>query len=141
MKNSKNRRPLSVTFLALGVLSFAIIHLGRFALALAEWSFLASLPLTVSPIYLAATGLIWGIAGLVLYPGLWFGKRWAKKSVFFAVLVYGLYYWLEQLVIMDSPLRKVNWPFQITATVLILTYTNLVMRRPAARTYFGETHE
>jgi uncharacterized membrane protein (DUF2068 family) len=141
MTEHKNKRPLSVTLLSLSVLSFAVIHLVRFGTTLAEWTFLASLPLTVSPIYLAATGLIWGVVGLVLYPGLWFGKRWAKNTVFFAALVYGLYYWLEQLFIMDSPLRNSNWPFQIILSIVLLALTAWMIRRPETRTYFGETHE
>lgn len=141
MTSPKNKRPLPVTLLALSVLSFAAIHLVRFGSALAEWSFLANLPLSVSPAYLAATGLIWGLVGLALYPGLWFGKQWAKKIVFLAALVYGLYYWLEQMLIMDSPLRNSNWPFKIFLSVFLLALVAWVIRRPATRTYFGETHE
>ena len=141
MSRQKIKRPFSVTLLALSVLSFAVIYLVRFGAALAEWSFLASLSLSVPPLYLAVTGLIWGSVGLVLYPGLWFGKPWAKKAVFVAAPVYGLYYWLEQLFIMDSPLRNANWPFQIFFSIGLLVIAFWVMRRPAIRNYFGESHE
>ena len=137
----KIRRPFSVTLLALSVLSFTAIHLVRFGAALAQWSFLASLPLSVPPLYLATTGLVWGMVGLVLYPGLWLGKLWAKKAVFFAAPVYGLYYWLEQVFFMDSPLRNANWLFQIFLSIFLLALLVWVIRRPATRTYFGESHE
>ena len=62
------KRPWSVTLLTLGVLLITALNLTRFALSLREWTFLASQP-GISPLYLAASGLIWAVAGSALVWG------------------------------------------------------------------------
>ena len=54
-------RPFGVTLLALGVLSISVLNLVRLVLVISRWQFLSSLP-GVSPLYIALTGLIWGVS-------------------------------------------------------------------------------
>lgn len=137
----KPKRPFSVTLLAILVLSLVAIHLTRFAQALQQWTFLNDLPLSVSPLYLAATGLFWGAAGVPVLAGLWRGGRSTPAAVKGYLVGYGLYYWLEQALVMASPLRQSNWPFTAGLTIVILIGSFLILSRPKARNFFGETNE
>jgi hypothetical protein len=79
----KGDRPLSVTLLACAVLIVAAFNLARFFQAVWQWSFLVQV-LPFSPVYLAMSGLVWGIAGVALGFGMWRGCRWARSAFFFA---------------------------------------------------------
>ncbi len=87
---SPRKRPLSVTLLALFVLTIACVNLVRWIQALKQWSFLASLP-GVSPFYIFITGLVWALAGLSIFTGLWLGLRWAPAGTRIVILLYSLY--------------------------------------------------
>ncbi|MFQ5615035.1 MAG: hypothetical protein ACE5GO_01010 [Anaerolineales bacterium] len=68
------RRPRTVTLLSVGVLTIAILFLTRLVQAVNRWGFFVDL--SVSPLYLAATGAAFGAAGILVAWGLWQGKPW-----------------------------------------------------------------
>jgi hypothetical protein len=130
--SARTSRPASVTILALGVLTITVINLVRLILSIRDWEFLASWP-GVSPLYIALTGLIWTLTGLILLWGLWGAKNWAPRLMQALVLTYALYYWLDHVFLADHPLTgatgttrallPINWPFAAGVTVVCLTYT------------------
>ena len=63
--NHKPKRPFSVTILAFGVLSFVLLQLTRMVSGFQQRQFLASLPLSIPPVYFVITGLVWAAIGLV----------------------------------------------------------------------------
>lgn len=140
------KRPWSVTLLTLGVLIITVINLTRFILSLRYWSFLASQP-GISPIYLAATGLIWTIASFPLVWGLWRSKNWAPGLMQAEALTYALYYWLDLLFLKNHPVSgatgafrailPTNWQFSAGVTVVCLAYMVWTLRRPKVKAYFG----
>lgn len=134
------RRPWLVTLLALMVLSIAIIHLIRLITTLSIWGFLASLP-GISPLYLAAIGLIGVLVGLPLAWGLWRGHPLARKAMFVLAAIYAFYYWLERLAFSASSNSLTNWPFAtcLTLALVIFTFGSLSLRDVKA--FFGEVHE
>ena len=139
-------RPGSVTLLALGVLIIAGMNLTRLVLSVKYWSFLVSWP-GVSPLYMAATGLIWTLAGSLLLFGLWRGKIWAPRLMQAVALTYAMYYWLDHIFLVDHPvsgaegakqaLLPVNWPFAAGVTVVWLAFMAWTLSRPNVRAYFG----
>jgi H+/Cl- antiporter ClcA len=137
----KRKRPWSVTWLALGVLSLVAVYLTRFGTTVSQWDFLSRLPLSISPFYLAVTGLIWGLSALPLVWGLWRGKEWSHKAMRVYSLLFTLYYWLEEWLIESNPLRNTNWPFLLTLTVVLLILVFWTISRPKARNFFGEKNE
>lgn len=128
-------RPRTVTLLALGVLTLAVIHLLRFLQAIDQWAFLQEV-LPFSPLYLALTGLFPFLAGMVLFWGLWRGLYWAPRWVSWASLVYTLYYWLDRLLLTRNPGRHVNWPFALAVTLIALAFVFWVLSRQKARAFF-----
>ena len=137
-----NKRPLSVTLLAAGVLIITAINLIRLGLSIRYWSFLSSRS-GISPLYLALTGLIWGAAGLALLWGLWKAKKWAPMLMQVVGLTYALYYWLDHIFLMDHPINGTTdilhavLPFSVGVTVVLLVFMVWTLGRAKVKAYFG----
>lgn len=140
MPAEKPRRPLGVTLLVVGVLIVAAIYLLRLAQALANWELLSNW-LAVTPLYLALTGLVWGLAGLILAGGLWLGKGWARPAFWLGFAAYSLYFWIDRLLLPGYPQRSANWPCLAGLHVLSLALATWILSRAKAKTFFGATHE
>ncbi len=136
---SRRRRPLSVTLLALGVLSIASVNLLRFWNALQQWDFLVVL-LPISPLYLVASGFVWGLTGLILFYGLWRGRRWAPRLSVVVALFYTCYYWLDRLLV-SSRGFSANWFFVGMVNLVLLSMILWVTTRPKAKAFFGVIHD
>lgn len=142
----ENKRPWSVTLLAIIVLIITIINLIRLVLSIRYWTFLSSRP-AVSPLYLALTGLAWSAAGAVLLWGLWRAKPWAPRLMQAIGLTYALYYWLDQIFLKDHPISGAsgtvrallpsNWQFSAILTVIGLVFMVWVLGRAKVKTYFS----
>ena len=146
MNKPTHRRLLSVTFLALMVFIGAILNLLRLGLALRNWAYLSELLSSVEipsifPAYLAVSGLVWGLVGLLLAWGIWKGESWAPRFLFAVLLVYSAYYWIDRLFLSGYPQRISNWPFALSVNLLILLWSVWVMTRQRTRYFFGEAHE
>lgn len=148
--SSSHRRPLFVTILALGVIIISALNLARFGLALRYWAYLDKMT-TVSPWYLALSGLAWGLVGLPLVWGLLYKKSWAPGLMRAIALSYAMYYWLDQVFLQDHPLTGAeggaklllpgNWIFEAGLTVILLAFTVWTLNRRATRRYFGDVNE
>jgi hypothetical protein len=131
-------RPLSVTLLALAVLTFASLNLLRFIEVIRLWSFLKE-HLSIPPLYLALSGAAWGGVGLFIAWGLWRGKRRMSTFVVFFVLAYSIYYWIDRLWVVAE--KAANWPFAVGVNIALLSFVFLTLRRSQARAFFGDLHE
>ncbi len=135
--NPNRKRPLTVTLLALWVLTITLLNWVRFGYTLFTWNFTASI-LPFSPYYVAGSGLVWGIIGLIVFVALWTGWRGARRLTLTAASAYLLYYLADHLwVAQSAPLT----PFALIASSLLLILTYWVVNRRKARAFFGETYE
>jgi hypothetical protein len=121
------------------VLTITAANLVRLVQAIQQWQFLTEL-LSVSPLYLAASGFIWTTAGLVLAWGLWRGRRWAPGLMRLFALAYSLYYWLDRLLLRTAGPGS-NWPFTAVANLVLLIFIFRVLSRPRVKKYFGTEPE
>jgi hypothetical protein len=141
------KRPWSVTLLVLLVLLITILNLIRIVLSIKDWGFLSTYS-TISPLYLALTGLVWSVAGGFLMWGLWKAKPWAPRLMQAFGLTYALYYWLDQIFLKDHPLSETkgivqaviptNWQFAAIVTALALVFMEWVMNRKKVKEYFAQ---
>ncbi len=141
-----NKRPWSVTLLMAIVLIITAINLIRLVLSVRYWNFLSTRS-GISPIYLAATGLVWSIAGIFLVWGLWKAKTWAPRLMQAVTLTYALYYWLDHIFLMDhgmsggtgvvSMTLPLNWRFLAGVTALLLVFIAWTLSRAKVKAYFG----
>jgi hypothetical protein len=136
---SSTPRPLSVTILALGVLTIAGFNLIRFYQAIRLWGFLSEFP-GISPLFLSVSGLVWGAAGLALAWGLWRGYPPARRLTLIFATAYALYAWIDRLWI-SKPGLSANLPFSAGLTIILLLVTAWILTRPRVRIFFGAMHE
>ena len=144
------RRPTRVTLLAAGVIIISALSLARFVLALRYWEYLDNLT-TVSPWYLALSGLVWALAGIPLTWGLLRRKTWAPHLMRAMALTYATYFWLDQVFLQDHPLTRAeggarlllpgNWAFEAGLTIVMLAFTVWTLNRQSTQAYFGDVNE
>ena len=144
------RRPRSVTLLALGVLSIAVLGSLRAYLAVRDWQFLANWP-GVSPLFLMVTGLAFAILGVVVFWALWWRNIWALRLTWAASLTFALIYWLDQIFVAEhppydptgaaQPFLPSNWLFAASVTAILLLYTAWVVHRADVKAYYGDMNE
>lgn len=147
---AKLRRPFLVTLLALGVITISALNLARFVLALRYWNYLDTLT-TVSPWYLAISGLVWSLGSLPLIWGLLHRKAWAPNLLQAMALSYATYFWLDQVFLQDHPLPGAeggarlllpgNWTFEAGLTILLLALIVWSLKRRSTKVFFGEVNE
>jgi hypothetical protein len=135
------RRPWPILILSLAVLVFSTTQAARALNGAAMWDFLMDVQLTVSPLYLVLTGLLWAVLGLRVAWWLWHGRILARAGLQVLAISYTLYYWIEQFLLMTSPLRRTNWPFMAVVSVLAIAAAFLVPALPAAAKFLGERDE
>lgn len=134
------KRPAGVTILGWGVLIIACLNLVRFVQAIQQWFFLQGLPVA-SPLYIALSGLIWGMAALILGWGIFKRAGWAVAFSRLGVLAYWGYVWLDRWLIQQSPDRWTNLPFKLGMTILLGGWIFWYLSRPHIRNYFGVMHD
>jgi hypothetical protein len=132
----RRKRPRSVTFLALGVLTLAALFWSRVIQSIRLWDYLSDLPAAVHPAYLLVTGLVFGAAALPLVWGLWLGRHWASRSVHIFMGTLVLYYWLDRLLLGVSETARSNWPFALGLTIVLISWIGWLFTRPAIRKFF-----
>jgi hypothetical protein len=134
---SRRNRPFGVTILVLGVITLATFFWTRFFQAIRLEAFIASLSPSVSPSYLALTGLVFGLAATPVAVGLWFGKPWAPRAARRLAVALAVYYWLDFLFFVVSDAARGSWPFAAGATILSLAIVFWVLSLPGAKRFFG----
>jgi len=139
------KRPRGVTFLSWLILGFSTWNFVRFGGAIYFWFTLKEYELQVSPAYVAATGLIWGLVGLSLFWGLRQGRSWTRVMVLCSAVCYAAWYWIDRLVF-QTP--QSNWPFALVITTTFLALHLVIIVLPNTRRWFndktrnpGDTHE
>jgi hypothetical protein len=86
------------------------------------------------PFYIGLTGAIWTFIGLFL---LWsFIRRasWSRISFLIAGFIYGSWIWLDKLFI--QPQLRLNWPFDLLVTLILLGFTIAVVLDPQNKIFF-----
>jgi len=134
-------RPWPVLLLFVSGLLFSAVSWLRFGVAASLLDFLNGLPLSISPLYQVLTGFLWGAAGLWVSVWLWKGHRRAPIVLRILSVTYALYYWIDQLLIMTSEIRRTNWWFLALVTGILIVLVFLSLLLPAVKEFFGEQHE
>ncbi len=138
---TRRKRPWPVTFLALAVLIFAVMFLVSAWDAASLWINPLQALLRVSPAYLVARGLAWGIACLVAFWGLWRGLRWAPRLVFWGMVVFIFFYWLERILLVQADAWGVNGWFSAGMSILVIFLVWWIIYSKPGRAFFGVKRE
>lgn len=101
----------------------------RLQQSLARWDDLSQAGLQPGPLYLAITGALAGLAGLVVCIALWRRSRWAPGLTIVVLVSCIIWLWVDRLWIARSPAALTNWPFLLGASAVILTGTIYALHR------------
>jgi hypothetical protein len=118
-----SQRPFGVTLLLWMVLSLSAWGAIRSFAALRWWDVLYEFNASLSSLYLLATGVVWGLAGIVLLWSLWSGRAWSRAAIIVSILIWLAEYWIERLFF-QSP--RANLPFAVVLSVLLLAVTVVI---------------
>jgi hypothetical protein len=113
------------------IIGFGLLSLGgwqRLAVSLSSWYWLTSAGVTPGPAYLAVSGGLWGLIGLLGLVWFLLRARAYRWVILAAALVYAATYWLDRLLISRADGLGANLVFASVATLVGLLYTALVLR-------------
>lgn len=128
-------RPLAVTILAVLVLLLTAWNGVRWYAALASWGLLTELGARPGPFYIALTGLVWALAGLAVFVGLWSGRRWARLAGWAYMVLYLVYFWADRWSFRPAE-RTQNIIFVLVVQFAALGLTAFALSSPRGITYF-----
>ena len=145
------KKPRSVTFLTIGVLTIAVFYAVRIGLAVLRWKELVQFP-GISPGFIAGVSLFWAAAALGLWWGLHRRKTWAPRYTRLAAVVFSGYAWLERMIaagLTDNGFSvlqlvdtvPVNWPFMLSITFVGILLVFWILSREHVKEIFGDIHE
>ena len=132
-----SNRPRIITTLSILAFIFGLYHLIKFTQAIIQWKILTDLPLTISPLYLAIDGLVWGISGFFVAWSLWVGKHWARKSTLVFSMIYAVLFWVDLIWIAEPIVLQIRWLFNLAATLLGLLAVYSSLSTKASRDYYN----
>ena len=132
------RRPFSVTLLLWLVLFLSAWGAIRFVAALRWWNVLNEFDARLSPTYLAATGIIWTIIGIVLLWGIFTRRAWSRVAVLASVVAWQVQVWIERLMF-ESQVS--NIPFVVTVSLLLLGVIIGLTIHKSTRSYLHKSEE
>jgi hypothetical protein len=96
--------------------------------AITNWYWLDFAQIRPGPLYLAVTGGLWGLAGLVALVWIVLRRPGFPLVGCGAALLFALTYWVDRLFISTHPDGTGNTPFAILLTLILLAYVILVLR-------------
>jgi hypothetical protein len=136
-KSQKQSRPWNVAVLSIFVLLFSLFHLLKLSQVITQWEMLSSLPITVSPFYLAADGFVWGVSGLILSWSLWTGQTWAAKAGLVLTLLFAAAFWIDLIWISEVEQLQTRWLINLVFTALGLPAVFLILNLTNNRIFFS----
>jgi UDP-N-acetylmuramyl pentapeptide phosphotransferase/UDP-N-acetylglucosamine-1-phosphate transferase len=133
---SEDRRPTSVTILAVFVLGLALWNGLRLIQAIGFWSIIKEYHSEPGPLYIAICGGSWFLVGLLITWGLWQRRTWAWFCAIGGTIGYGFWYWFDRLVFQKP---HSNWPFALVSTIVFLLWASIMIRRDVIQFFFQKS--
>lgn len=136
LSSQKSKRPFWLVTLILAFLLLSLMGWLRTEQVILQRRFLATLELYPGPIYIAVSGAIWGIGGLLSSLGLWLRKKWSRTISLMITLLFTAWYWIDEFLFSPLSASRPNLLFRIAVTIISLSYIFIVLFHPHYRRYF-----
>jgi hypothetical protein len=120
--HARQKRSAVLIILSLVTLSISLLGWLRLLVAIGDWDYLGDVAPAVLPVYLAISGMIWAVIGMVSAVGIWFRKRWSLILLACAVASFTIWYWMDKLLLSANPEAVSNWAFSLILTICILAF-------------------
>jgi len=124
-------RPIRVTSVAIIVVFAAAWNGLRLGLTIYFWKTLEAYG--AHPLYIATSGGVWLITGLLLAWGFWLGKAWGWAAALAGMVGYSAWYWFDRLVLQQP---RANWPFVLVADIVFLLIIFAILFSRRTRLFF-----
>lgn len=100
----------------------------RLWVSIQDWYWLDQAGVVPGPGYLAISGGVWGIMGVICIILIWQRRPGYPKLGYSIQLFFALTYWLDRLLLSRSEGAWFNWPFSAVVTILGLAYAFWVLQ-------------
>jgi len=131
------KRPRILTIFSVIVFLFSFFHFFSTLQVFIYLQILQTLPVTISPYYLAVEGLIWGFLGLFLTWSLWTGKPWSQRAGLLLSLAYMIFFWIDLIWIAEPDILQTRWLINLILTALGIPAVILILNLKSSRDYFS----
>jgi hypothetical protein len=108
----------------------------RVWVSVANWDFLSSLPLRISPLFFIISGLVWAAAGALVAAGLWTRRPWARSATLVASLAYAAFHWIDRIWLQARGPQAGNMVFEAVLSVVMVTFIAGMLAPVSMRNYF-----
>lgn len=113
-------RPRSVTLLALWMLGLGAFHLLGAVSGIQRYTYLSGARLSLPPVYLILSSVVWGVVFLALAVGLGWLKNWGRVGTLVAFPLYLAQGWLDRLAFSRSDYAEVTIPWAVLWSLVSL---------------------
>lgn len=124
-------RPLRIYFLVLlvvGVIAWNGLRLGE---TIFFWKTLEEYG--AHPLYIAVSGGVWVVTGLLLVQSLWLGKAWGWAASLGGSVGYLAWYWFDRLVLQKP---HANWLFVLIVQIVFSLIIFIILFSRKTKQYF-----
>jgi hypothetical protein len=125
------KRPVRVACLAIIIVFAAVWNGLRLGETIFFWKTMAKYG--AHPLYIAISGTLWLLIGLVVFLGVWLGKTWGWAVALGGSVGYSTWYWFDRLA-MQKP--HANWPFVLIANLAFLLIILMILMSHKTRRFF-----
>ena len=134
--SEEQKRPRIITLLSILIFFISLFYLVKFSQAIIQWEFLASLSLTVSPLYLIGDGFIWALSAGFLSWSLWNGKTWSRSWGIIISVAYAVVFWIDLILLAEPGRLQTRWPINLILTLAGLPSIWLILNLKQSQAYF-----
>jgi hypothetical protein len=135
VSDKKPKRPFLILLLCLVYAGLVVFGWIRVQQAVQNWSLEATLLGQFFPFYSVVSGAAWGLAGALAVAGLWMRLGWGMPAAWAAAIFYPLTFWLEKVLVLQSPTKLTNWPFEAGVTIAWLLFVALTLHLKSSREF------
>ena len=129
-------RPKTITLISFMFLLFSLFNMLKLSQAIFQWKTLISFQISLSPLYLVVTGLVWSVFGLFVSWSLWTRKSWARKSTLVIVMFYTIIFWVDLIWIAEPTVLQTRWLVNLCLTIIGLPTVYLSLYSKLSQDYF-----
>jgi hypothetical protein len=116
------------------VLIITVWNLIRLVTSIAWRDTLKSYAPEPGPTFIGFSGAIWTVIGLFLFWSFIRGYSWTRVSILITSFVYAGWIWADRLFVQTQ--LRANWPFDLLATLILLSFVAGVVLNPHNQKYF-----
>ena len=140
VNKTSSSRPTIVTVIAILVLIIGVLNLIQLIQTIRLWGLLNEI-ISISPVVLIISGLVWGASGILIFVGMMSGKTITVRLLRLFAVLYVLYVWFDRIFLRTAPGKDGNNVFVLIISVIFIVIVFWALTKSNVKEYFGVAHE